>query len=166
MDNVPANATTLAFSGEKNAFGNINSLRGFDVIDTIKTAVEQAGPDVVSCADILTLAARDGTVQFAQGLKADCPSKGDTFLVPLDSTRSTFDNKYYVDLTSLCGLVHSDLVLYPQGNPTQAKLVLKYKGDNAAFFADFAAAMIKMRNLSPLIGNAGQIRTNCRLVNP
>ena len=58
---MPATATTPAFVGEKNAFGNINSLRGFEVIDTIKAAVEQACPGVVSCADILTLAARDGT---------------------------------------------------------------------------------------------------------
>ncbi|KAM3317174.1 hypothetical protein ACQJBY_035046 [Aegilops geniculata] len=257
LDNVPATPTTPAFFGEKNAFGNINSLRGFEVIDTIKTAVEQACPGVVSCADILTLAARDGTFllggptwtvplgrldsmtasmdlanrdlpppfanlvssppdnsdliarfqrkglsatemtvlsgahtigsaqcqnyrlrlynedridfQFAQGLKANCPQNGptgDTFLAPLDSTGSVFDNKYYSDLTGLRGLLHSDQVLYPKNNQTQAKIVLKYKGDNAAFFADFAAAMIKMGNLSPLTGTAGQIRTNCRLVNP
>ncbi|XP_037453832.1 cationic peroxidase 1-like [Triticum dicoccoides] len=257
LDNVPATATAPAFVGEKNAFGNINSLRGFEVIDTIKTAVDQACPGVVSCADILALAARDGTFllrgptwtvplgrrdsttasmdlanrdlpppfanlvsnppdnsdliarfqrkglsatemtvlsgahtigsaqcqnyrlrlynedridfQFAQGLKANCPQNGpagDTFLAPLDSTENVFDNKYYTDLTGLRGLLHSDQVLYPQNNQTQAKIVLKYKGDNAAFFADFTAAMIKMGNLSPPNGTVGQIRTNCRLVNP
>lgn len=40
----------------------MNSLRGFDVIDTIKTKVEAACPNIVSCADILALAAQQGIV--------------------------------------------------------------------------------------------------------
>lgn len=52
---------TSSFTGEKNAFPNRNSLRRFDVIDTIKTRVEAACPATVSCADILALASRDGT---------------------------------------------------------------------------------------------------------
>lgn len=53
---------TATLTGEKDAFPNRNSLRGFDVIDTIKTRVEAACKDTVSCADILALVARDGTV--------------------------------------------------------------------------------------------------------
>ncbi|KAM7251346.1 hypothetical protein ACFE04_023229 [Oxalis oulophora] len=50
------------FKGEKNAFPNRNSVRGYDVIENIKAQVEKACPLTVSCADILTLAAREAVV--------------------------------------------------------------------------------------------------------
>nr|ACJ84529.1 unknown [Medicago truncatula] len=42
---------------EQDAFPNRNSLRGLDVVNQIKTAVEKACPNTVSCADILALSA-------------------------------------------------------------------------------------------------------------
>ncbi|KAG9448363.1 hypothetical protein H6P81_014491 [Aristolochia fimbriata] len=50
---------------EKKARPNANSLRGFELIDKIKSAVDKAcaGP-VVSCADVLAIAARDSVVEL------------------------------------------------------------------------------------------------------
>ncbi|RRT86012.1 hypothetical protein B296_00005803 [Ensete ventricosum] len=55
----------INFTGEKRAGPNANSVRGFEVIDTIKSNVEAACKATVSCADILALAARDGVVLSA-----------------------------------------------------------------------------------------------------
>ncbi|KZV53759.1 peroxidase 17-like [Dorcoceras hygrometricum] len=48
--------------GEKKALSNIDSLRSFEVIDEIKEALESCCPGVVSCADIIIMAARDAVV--------------------------------------------------------------------------------------------------------
>ncbi|KAK7294824.1 hypothetical protein RJT34_17721 [Clitoria ternatea] len=74
---------TSSFTGEKTAFPNANSIRGFDVIDTIKSKVESLCPGVVSCADILAVAARDSVVALG----------GLGWIVPLgrrDSTTANF----------------------------------------------------------------------------
>ncbi|XP_057435357.1 cationic peroxidase 1-like [Lotus japonicus] len=237
---------TSNFTGEKTALPNANSVRGFDVIDTIKSKVESLCPGVVSCADIVAVAARDSvvalggtswTVQlgrrdstdaslslansdlpafslnlsdlitafsnkgftakemvalsgshtigqagcitfrtriynetnidstFATSLQANCPSTGgDTNLSPIDTTsQNSFDNAYYKNLQSQKGLFHSDQELF-NGGSTDSD-VNGYSSDSASFLTDFANAMVKMGNLSPLTGSNGQIRTDCKKVN-
>jgi len=237
---------TSTFIGEKTAAPNANSVRGFDVVDTIKSQVENVCPGVVSCADILAIVARDSvvalgglswTVQLgrrdstislaseananipaptldlsglissfsSKGLTANdlvalsgshtigqarciafrtraynetnidasyktllqskCPSVGgDDNLSPLDITSpTTFDNAYFTDLKYEKGLLHSDQQLYNGGSTDS--LVDTYSSNSATFLTDFANAIVKMGNITPLTGMNGQIRTNCRKVN-
>lgn len=55
---------------EKDAIPNL-TLAGFEAIDDIKAQVETACPGIVSCADILALAARDA-VSFPVSIVSTC----------------------------------------------------------------------------------------------
>ncbi|CAI9782342.1 unnamed protein product [Fraxinus pennsylvanica] len=75
---------TSTIESEKNAAPNNNSVRGFEVIDKIKSEVDKVcGRHVVSCADILAVAARDSVVLLG----------GPTWKVRLGRRDSTTSNK-------------------------------------------------------------------------
>ncbi|EEF31678.1 peroxidase A2 [Ricinus communis] len=58
--------STSSIQSEKLAGPNVNSTRGFGVVDNIKTAAESSCPGVVSCADILALSA-EASVSLSGG---------------------------------------------------------------------------------------------------
>ncbi|RRT40826.1 hypothetical protein B296_00058263 [Ensete ventricosum] len=53
---------TATLIGEKQADQNVNSVQGFELVDKIKEKLEAECPGVVSCADLLAIAARDATI--------------------------------------------------------------------------------------------------------
>ncbi|PPD66710.1 hypothetical protein GOBAR_DD36412 [Gossypium barbadense] len=211
---------------EKEAIPN-QSLGGFDVIDDIKAAIERVCPKVVSCADILALAARDaisspfkksmwsvqlgrrdGRVSLATEISGNLPSPFANFtsLVQLFKGKGLNVNDLVVLSgahtlgDSRCGAFSRRLYNFtskgdadPSLDPTYAKILRKKMSEpskssnnNAAlltdknsnkivtrlqrsrslFFTAFAKSMKKMAAIGVLTGNAGEIRQNCRVVNP
>lgn len=78
LDGVPG-----VINSEKGAAPNNNSARGFPVVDQVKAALEDACPGVVSCADILALAA-EISVELSGG------PKWSVLLGRLDGTTANF----------------------------------------------------------------------------
>ncbi|ERN09589.1 lignin-forming anionic peroxidase [Amborella trichopoda] len=238
--------STSSFESEQNAIQNINSARGFHVIENAKSRVESICPGVVSCSDILAVAARDSSVAmggpswtvnlgrrdsataskdeaerelplftaplddlislfgrkglsakdmvalsgahtigqaqcftfrdriynhtnidagFARKRRGNCPSTGgDSNLAALDLvTPTSFDNNYFKILMQKKGLLESDQVLFNGGSTDD--IVRSYSNSRSAFYSDFAAAMVKMGDIEPLTGSAGQIRARCSVPN-
>lgn len=243
LDDAPS------ITSEKKARPNQNSVRGYGVIDDAKSKVEKLCPGVVSCADIVAVAARDASVavggpdwavklgrrdsttasltlaesslpsftdslesltnrfdgnglsvkdmvalsgahsigqaqcltfrgriysntsdidaNFARTRGRRCPAaanNGNSNLAPLDLvTPNQLDNNYFKNLIQKKGLLASDQVLF-SGGPTDS-IVSEYSSKPAKFKADFATAMIKMGNINPITGSAGQVRKICSALN-
>ncbi|KAB1214093.1 Peroxidase 4 [Morella rubra] len=104
---------------------------------------------------------------FAQTRQSNCPrttGSGDNNLAPLDIlTPTKFDSNYYKNLIQNKGLLHSDQQLFNGGSTDS--IVRTYSNNQNTFNSDFAAAMIKMGDISPLTGSNGEIRKNCRKLN-
>uniref|UniRef100_A0ACD6A105 Uncharacterized protein n=2 Tax=Avena sativa TaxID=4498 RepID=A0ACD6A105_AVESA len=101
---------------------------------------------------------------FAALRRRTCPSSGNSNLAPIDvQTPTTFNADYYRNLIARRGLFRSDQALFNGGS--QDALVRQYCANPALFRSDFVKAMVKMGNINPLTGTAGEIRANCRVVN-
>ncbi|TVU46888.1 hypothetical protein EJB05_06460 [Eragrostis curvula] len=110
--------TPFSPTPEKLSAPNNPSLRGFELIDAIKDALEAACPGVVSCADIIAFAARDASYFLSCGkVYFDMPSgrldgtfsnesEPLKFLVPPTSNLSTL-----IDSFDVKGLSVEDLVI-------------------------------------------------------
>ncbi|KAK4366300.1 hypothetical protein RND71_014180 [Anisodus tanguticus] len=102
---------------------------------------------------------------YAAQLRYKCPRfGGDQTLFFLDYVSPTkFDNSYFKNLLASRGLLNSDQVLGE--NPASFALVRLYAQNNEIFLEQFARSIVKMGNISPLTGNMGEIRKNCRKIN-
>jgi len=104
---------------------------------------------------------------YLSTLQGICPQNGNTTVVTnLDlTTPDVFDNKYFSNLQSLEGLLQSDQELFSTTGDETVAIVNNFTANQTAFFASFVVSMIKMGNISPLTGTAGEIRLNCGKVN-
>lgn len=104
---------------------------------------------------------------FAKSKQSICPQtsgSGDNNVDNLDiQSPNYFDNSYFKNLINKRGLLHSDQVLFNGGSTDS--LVRTYSLNPQRFASDFAAAMIRMGDIKPLVAPNGEIRNNCRRVN-
>ncbi|KAK3024369.1 hypothetical protein RJ639_043273 [Escallonia herrerae] len=161
-----ANSDLPSFAQDLPDLTSVFTSKGF----TVEEMVALSGAHTIGQARCITFRDRiynetSISSTFATSLKSNCPSSdGDDNLSPLDaSTPVVFDNAYYKNLLNSKGLLHSDQQLFSGGSTNSQ--VTTYSTSAAAFYTDFASAMVKMGNLSPLTGTSGQIRTNCRNIN-
>ena len=104
---------------------------------------------------------------FASTRRRRCPTdngNGDDNLAPLDLvTPNSFDNNYFKNLIQRKGLLQSDQVLFNGGSTDS--IVTEYSKSPSTFSSDFSSAMVKMGDIEPLIGSAGEIRKFCNIIN-
>ncbi|KAL0460042.1 UNVERIFIED_CONTAM: Peroxidase 60 [Sesamum latifolium] len=169
---------------EKTAGPNL-SVRGYEIIDAAKAAVEAICPGVVSCADIIVIATRDAVAldrlyNFQKTGKPD-PTMDSTLLTALrarcpqnttvDNTANldqnplssmTVDNSYYRQIILHRGILQIDqeLALDPLSKQTVTAIANGFD-----FSTRFGQAMIKLGAVQVLTGKQGEIRRSCRATN-
>ena len=100
--------------------------------------------------------------QYLNYLKRKCRWSLD--YIDLDATTPrTFDAEYYSNLAKKMGLLSTDEKLYTE--PRTEPLVSALADQPSLFFYQFGVSMAKLGNVQCLLGNEGEIRTNCNFVN-
>ncbi|PKI73604.1 hypothetical protein CRG98_005978 [Punica granatum] len=150
---------------EKLAGANLNSARGFEVIDSIKTAVEASCPGVVSCADILAIAARDSVLLSGgptwrvllgrrDGLMANQTGANNALPSPFDSL-GTIISKF-----AAVGLNVTDVVALSGGHTiglarcaTFSNRLLNFSGTGAPDTTIDTSLVSDLRSLCPVNGD-------------
>ncbi|KAG2675094.1 hypothetical protein I3843_13G148700 [Carya illinoinensis] len=104
---------------------------------------------------------------YMETLRRRCPDGGDNnTLANFDPiTPDSFDNEYFKLLQNKQGILTSDQVLYSTSGADTIDIVDRFADSQSDFFENFARSMIKLGNISPLTGDDGEIRLNCRRVN-
>ncbi|KAL2459216.1 Peroxidase 24 [Forsythia ovata] len=99
---------------------------------------------------------------YAETLKCQCPNPANpATTVEMDPQSSlSFDTHYFAAVNQNKGLFQSDAALLM--NPTSAGIVKQLEVP-WAFFNQFGKSMVNMGAIEVLVGNAGEIRKNCRV---
>lgn len=94
-----------------------------------------------------------------------CPVKVDPRIaIDMDpTTPRIFDNTYYKNLQQGKGLFASDQILFT--DTRSRATVVQFASDKEAFNRAFVSAITKLGRVGVKIGNRGEIRRDCSLVN-
>ncbi|KAH9702758.1 peroxidase 2 [Citrus sinensis] len=127
-----------------------NSSGGFNAVDDIKAKMEKEHAQLGGPSWKVRLERRDSTTVSRTAANT--------------SIRRPTSNLSALISNFMGSLIEAHGQELFNGNSANS-LVKRYADDISVFVKDFPRATIKMGNISPLTGSAGQIRINCRKVN-
>uniref|UniRef100_A0A6N2NIN7 Peroxidase n=1 Tax=Salix viminalis TaxID=40686 RepID=A0A6N2NIN7_SALVM len=102
---------------------------------------------------------------LAARLRNVCANQNTDPTVLLDQgTGFVVDNEFYKQLLLKRGIMHIDQQLAI--DRSTSGFVSRFARDGNGFKKSFGNAMVKMGSIGVLVGNVGEVRTNCRVFNP